>query len=341
MPRPPKAERARPFPISLGDRFRVESDLRPGDQATRDVIDRLLGRDQPSAAKPATSMGPWKPAASSSATPAPAPVTEQPVPDEAGRPSGALRLPGIETAGGFVGRVAWTTPAWTANVSAIEAGGGESSLPPPPIFSVRHARALLSGVLSTLHDGSEIDTVRASAQMTRHLHLQSIPYRPVPSLRRGAQLLVDQSRSMAPFRADIEQVLTDLERLLGRGHLEVLHFKSAPSNGPRRGVWAKDAGGRRPWRSPGRGVPVLVISDVTMSPPLDDDAATADEWTQFAYDVRAAMCRLVALVPYPPDRWPAALTRLIAFVPWTESTTARQVMRALREAGSIDDRGAR
>jgi hypothetical protein len=88
-------------------------------------------------------------------------------------------------------------------------------------------------------------------------------------------------------------------------------------------------------------VPVLVISDVTMAPSLEDDAATLDEWMQFAVDVRAAMCRLVALTPYPPDRWPPALARWISFVPWTENTTARQVMRALREARTPEERGGR
>jgi hypothetical protein len=338
MPSPPSPDRARPFPISLGDRLRVEEALRPGDAATRDLIDRLLGSDPPSATSAAASLGPWKPSASVSTSAPMSPLEPQTV--EPIKKSDPLKLPGIETTSTPLGRVALPTPEWNATVSAIDtAAGGEASLPPPPIFSVSHSRALLSGVLSTLHDGSEIDTARASAQLTRNLHLTSIPYRPVPSLRRGAQVLVDLSAAMAPFRDDVEQVLADLVRLFGRGHLEVLYFKGSPSNGPRRGVWAQDSGGRRPWRSPGRGVPVLVISDVAMSLSLNDDLPAVDEWVQFAHDVRAAMCRLVALVPYPPDRWLVALTRLVAFVPWTEQTTARMVMRALREARTIDERG--
>jgi hypothetical protein len=47
--------------------------------------------------------------------------------------------------------------------------------------------------------------------------------------------------------------------------------------------------------------------------------------------VRAAGCHPVGLVPYAPSRWPPALTRLLTFVHWSERTTARQVMRALRE----------
>jgi hypothetical protein len=336
MPRRNRPDRSRPFPISLGDRIRIEEDLRPADTATRDVIDRLLGGEPPSAAASTTSLGPWKPAASSSAATPTAPVTAAPVADAASRHD-PLKLAGIETTSTPLGRIALPPPAWSGNVAPLDPGaGGEESLAPPPIFSVAHTRALLTGVLSTLHDGSEIDTARASAQLTRDFHLRSIPYRPVASLRRGAQVLVDLSGAMAPFRDDVAQVLADLEHLFGRGHLEVLNFKSSPASGPRRGVWAQDSGGRRAWRSPGRGVPVLVISDVTMSPSMDDDVATVDEWQRFAHDVRAAMCRLVALVPYPPDRWPVVLTKLISFVPWTEQTTARQVMRALREARTLE-----
>jgi hypothetical protein len=127
----------------------------------------------------------------------------------------------------------------------------------------------------------------------------------------------------------------ELNRLFGCGHLEIIHFAHCPySHAPgRRGVWPDRHRRRTPWRPPGLGVPVLVVSDFTVTTPVyDADYAILREWLEFAEAVVAAGCHPIGLIPYPPSRWPSALTRAMTFVHWSERTTARQIMRALRES---------
>jgi len=86
-------------------------------------------------------------------------------------------------------------------------------------------------------------------------------------------------------------------------------------------------------------VPVLVLSDFALTTASDDaDGATTAEWLAFAADVRAAHGHPVALAAQAPSRWPAVLTRAMTFVHWSERTTARQVMRALRESRHLGAR---
>jgi len=327
-------------PISLGDVLRAEARLRPHDEATREAIERLLGAERSApAAVLAPSAGPWKPnepvpgPPPAGLTPAPVPSPRQPA---AGAPQPPPRLRGSAVTGGHVGRIAFERPAWASAQAPpfLAAAGGDASLPPPPLFAPAHSRAILAATLATFRPGTEIDVERATGVLGAGRRLRSIPYRTVPTLRRGAQVLVDRGPALDPLADDLRQLLADLELLFGRGHLEVLSFAHCPaaSEGRRRGVWAK-GGSRMPWPAPGRGVPVLVVSDFALAPPLDDgDCATVGEWLQFARQVRAALCHPVALVPYPPSRWPPALVRVMGFVHWSERTTARQVMRALRES---------
>jgi hypothetical protein len=79
-------------------------------------------------------------------------------------------------------------------------------------------------------------------------------------------------------------------------------------------------------------MPVLIASDFGIGTPPEDDApASVSEWTAFARRVLASGCPLMALVPFAPQRWPQRLARIIDFVHWSERTTARQVVRVLRE----------
>ena len=90
---------------------------------------------------------------------------------------------------------------------------------------------------------------------------------------------------------------------------------------------------RRDWESPGRGVPLLVVSDFGVGTPLEDEGfADPAEWLAFARRVAEAGGSTVAVTPFAPRRWPAALTRPMTFVHWSERTTARQAARALRES---------
>jgi hypothetical protein len=328
-----------PSHVSLGDAFLVEARLRPKDEATREAIAELLGfnRERVSSGR-STTVGPWKPNE-------PAPASQMQAPAAPARASVPAELPpripppvlaGAKTSSDYIGRITFERPGWAhVNQPFGPANGADCSLPPPPLFSASHVRGILSAMFATFHDGPEIDVDRAATRLGEGRRLDRIPYLPIATLRRGAQVLIDRAETLNPLRDDIGQLLADLERLFGRGHLEVLYFAHCPSarESRRRGVSTTPSSRPFSWRSPGRGVPVLIVSDFTLSPVTREevDYASADEWEEFIGDVRAASCHPVGLVPYAPGRWPPALTAMLTFVHWSERTTPRQVMRALRE----------
>jgi hypothetical protein len=159
-----------------------------------------------------------------------------------------------------------------------------------------------------------------------------VPYRPVATVRAGAQVLIDVGPSMSPFRQDVVHLLGQLDGLLGPGRTHVLEFARRPSLGVR--AW-QAVTRRARWRPPIAGASVLVVSDFGIVSALDDvDDLDPEEWRVFAEQTAAAGCSAVALVPFAPGRWPPDLTRMMRCVHWSERTTARQIVRALRERRS-------
>src|SRR5690606_24115468 len=94
-------------------------------------------------------------------------------------------------------------------------------------------------------------------------------------------------------------------------------------------------GSMRTWRAyepPTPGTPVLVVSDLGISRSRAAGGASPEEWLAFADLVAATGRRCVALVPFPPHRWPAALERAMHIVHWDRTTSVHTVQRALRGA---------
>jgi hypothetical protein len=57
-----------------------------------------------------------------------------------------------------------------------------------------------------------------------------------------------------------------------------------------------------------------------------------DRWESYVRWLRQRDCRVVALVPFPPDRWPAWLTALLPVVCWDRVTTVGGVRAVLGRA---------
>jgi hypothetical protein len=323
-------------PISVGDALRAVARLRPGDAETLEAIDGMLGLHRAAMPSPVIGGAVSGGATSSAQNPQEKESSARDPGKQDALASQRTTAPGARTSSTYTGKVPIEPPSWASLVSPLDlAAGGDASLPPPPLFAPGHARAILSAALSTLVDGTDVDVDRVTATLSRGQRLGAIPYKPVPSLRRGAQLLVDRGPALDPLREDRLQLIADLERLFGRGHLEAFAFAGVPSarEERRRSVRAEGSGIRAPWRAPGPGVPVLVLSDFCLAASTDEGhPAELFEWIEFARDVRDAGCSLVGLVPYPPARWPSALSRCMAFIHFSERTTARDVMRGLRDA---------
>lgn len=331
------SERRKRLPVSLGDALSVQARLRPRDDETRRVIAQLLGLERPVSAPIMASIGPQMPSEGPAiSSPAPRDFQAGEIVEEAGVPE-TPQLRGAMTSCEFTGRITFDAPDWAARQSHPfePATGTDASLPPPPLFARGQSRLILSATLATFGAGSDVEVDRVTEMLARQQTIKTIPYRQVSTLRRGAQVLLDDAQAMDPLHLDVKHLLADLDRLFSRSHLEILHFAHCPSSrdANRRGVWPDHTASRAAWRPPRRGLPVLVISDFAIATRIDDvDYASLPEWLEFAQDAVAAGCYPIGLVPYPPNRWPAALTGTMTLVHWSEHTSVRQVVRALRES---------
>jgi hypothetical protein len=317
-------------PVSLADGFDAMGALAPTDQAARDEILELLGLPKrPPAA-----------AADVSPVPEPAPVPKPPAvpPSPLGPPSGVTTpapaqgpASPVPATMGPPTRQATDPRAWRPAPGPTLPRAREAlpAPPPPPIFAALRARGIYTATLSTWVREGDLDVEGAIAERASGQPLAAIPRLPLPTLRRGVQLLLDLGPAMAPFLADVRHLEVELATLFGEGQIQRLYFSRCPT----RKVREEQRAPRKAWQAPPRGVPVLVASEFGIAGgTADEEAASVAEWARFVQDVRAEGHRLVGLVPFGPARWPPALAESMTFVHWSEHTTAASVHRAVREA---------
>ena len=190
-----------------------------------------------------------------------------------------------------------------------------------PLLLPRWARAILSASLATSAEDGPLDIEKIVETLGKGETLPTLPTLSAPTLRRGVQLLVDQSRSMQPFMRDQVWMQDEILKVVGSDKVKIEYFAGSPLRGAGAGL--------KPWPAyepPPAGTPVLLLTDLGICQPmLSNEWADAGEWLQFAQMVGQAKCRLIAFVPYGPSRWPRKLTRVMTLIQWDRSTTAGTV----------------
>ena len=261
--------------------------------------------------------------------PSPAPVTRRPDNTPSPTvvtPAGQALAPKIEVLRDK--RAAGEKPSWVSLVPAM-ARPTEYRLPSQPIEPLFHpgqVRGILIASLAARSFDGPIDALRVIAQAARLEPIDSIPRLPGPTLRRGAQVLVDQSTAMDPFLDDKGQILTAISQVVGVPRLRVFHFIGCPT----RGVFSARQDEASLWSPPPHGTPVVLISDLGIGGSLlDRDHSTRGEWLGMAQRCRAKSCPVLAFVPFAPDRWDRELARRITMIHWDRRTTAGTVRRAV------------
>jgi hypothetical protein len=317
--------------ISSGDALRAVAALKPRDEETLHALVRMLGLTLGGgpATRAAPSIGVWKQSApkslSTAAIQLPAREPEQAV-LSANQAPVASRLRHVRS-----GSAAPVPPTWLeepGDVLGTAMPAGEAPRK-RALFNRVSRRGILSAALATLVPEGDLDIDAIVDIVGRGRALDRLPRLPAPTLRGGAQLLLDISAGMDPYLEDQQQILNALDDILADDRLDVLYFAGCPDRGAGRGP--RD--GWVPWTPPPRGVPVVVLSDLGIGGPvLDEDRATPAEWLRFAQRVQAEGHTLVALVPYDASRWPAALAREMVLIHWSERTTVGAVRRTIRHA---------
>jgi hypothetical protein len=114
-----------------------------------------------------------------------------------------------------------------------------------------------------------------------------------------------------------------MRRVLGRGVVSAFRFVGSPA----RGVLGQSNSDFEAYRPARPGWPVIVLTDLGIGGGAA--AAPSSEWLEFSRLVRSGGCHLLALVPYPPARWPADLALSMHIIQWGRATSVRTIKTAL------------
>lgn len=316
---------------NLGDLARAFATLDPEDAPTRKAIATLLMGPETRAAPP--SPPPSRPAQPPSLPPTgglPARPPGQARPVELPEESAGVPIPmRIERRRAPLPPL----PEWISQAPSLPAWPppGASAGAPEPLLEPRRSRAILGALAATPGDGP-IHVEAIIQAVARGEALAELPYHRVPTLARGIQLLVDRSDAMLPFHLDAEGLERELVRLTGE-RAEVLQFVACPSRGCGRGS-------RLDWtpygleRMPRLGARILCVTDLGIGAPrFGDSPARPEEWMAFAGELRRAGCSVGALVPYPPERWPPDVGRVMELFYWDRTLTVAQAARGIFQRG--------
>jgi hypothetical protein len=220
-----------------------------------------------------------------------------------------------------------TRPAWLTTTTPLPRPSGATppSSPFQPLFPLAQTRGILSAALATWDNDGPPNIPRVIEELAAGRPLLEMPRERAPTLRLGAQILIDSGLGMAPFLPDVEQARLHITRLLSRERAQTLHFVGTP----RRGCVAEGRE-QRAWMAPPRGTPILLITELGIGGPLaGEDRADRSEWLEFFRDVAIAGCPLSALVPYGRSRWPRELAHAVPIIHWDRRTSAAAIRRAL------------
>jgi len=203
-----------------------------------------------------------------------------------------------------------------------------------PLFAPLQTRTLLGRALARIARNGPWDVPRVVERCARGEALAEIPQMPQPALSAGVQLLVDRSDAMMGFAQDVARLERAIRTLVGEDKVRVLSFEGFPARAGKGGKFRW-----KPYESqlPPPGTVVALIGDLGIGqaawlPP----PAPPARWRDFADTLRRRGCPVVAFVPYPPDRWPAGLRRVIAIIHWDRPTRTSAIRAAVGRRLEVD-----
>jgi hypothetical protein len=193
------------------------------------------------------------------------------------------------------------------------------------LFTPSWTRAVLTGALATPGNSGRLDVPRLVEDLAVRRQIRRLPREPEPTLRRGVQVLVDDSEAMIPFRGDQNQLLPLIQNVASESLTKVWYFAGDPSS-----VYESSPFETKAYKPPPPGTPVLLLSDVGIRAAELRGAAAHLPFFRLATNLERLGCPVIALVPHPAHRWPAALLPLMTLLPWDRRTNAAAVSQRFR-----------
>jgi hypothetical protein len=248
-----------------------------------------------------------------------------------------------------VGDTALSTAVDTADIGALIEFNFERTLSPPlplpppgattapavptppvlkPLFDSLWERGILIATAGRPLPEGEIDVLAVVEKIARGEALGSLPREMVQSVTKGCQLLLDNGVGMRPFAADARQLVRSVRRAVGAVHTRVLTFIDCPTTGVLTQNYDEEA-----YAAPENGAVVLAVSDLcTGGPSGAIRRAPPRDWLKIARTARDAGSALVVLNPYPPKRWPEAVSSQVPVIYWNRRARAADVRITRRRA---------
>jgi hypothetical protein len=322
--------------IWVGDVGHALAALRPEDDTTLAAIARLLGFQVVMTTSKPKQVTPLAPVADK-------PVADEPVSERDQQPHYERGDEASAEAAPLAGR-RWSRildpvshePAqlagrWAraASLERVTSTHLEAVPPHQTLFPPQASAAMIVAAVATAAGDGPPDVERAVETLASRKPLDRLPQLPRRSLFRGVQLLVDIGEAMEPFARDGDELADQIRAVVGRNQVAELRFCDCPlrevGDGP---VWTWG-----PYRPPDPGTPVLVVTDLGIGGPLYyPQRSRTEEWLTFAELLHRRVSPLVAFVPYPPDRWPPTLARVMTVVQWDRATTITAIQAAIKKA---------
>ena len=190
---------------------------------------------------------------------------------------------------------------------------------PIPLLSPLAGRFIVQELVASSRFGPDPDLERLVDGLARREIPQPVPLQEHRTLAFGVQVLVDEGEGMEPFADDQEGMVDLVQRLVGEAIVDVRRIHEVPD--PADPVY--------PWEPPPPGVPVLALTDLGLAGRVERGAADLNAaWQLVAAALAVRGSSVIALLPYPPARWPVSLRDCIDLVPWDRSTTTARARRA-------------
>ena len=180
-------------------------------------------------------------------------------------------------------------------------------------------------MLSSRVETRRLDIDEAVRMVARGMELRHPPRAQQRQMPPRIQLLVDRGEAMLPFASDLDILIDDVTRVIGPDQVELLRFAGCPIRGAGPGSRNSWSDNYDVWTPPPRTC-VLLATDLG----IDLRGAGVSEWLRFAALVARSGCRVVALTPFDPSRWPVELTRAFQIVQWDRSTSAGRAASFVR-----------
>ncbi|MEQ8762632.1 MAG: hypothetical protein RL885_01810 [Planctomycetota bacterium] len=200
------------------------------------------------------------------------------------------------------------------------------------MFPKDKTRGILIAGLSVPSPTGELALEPILECIARGEAIREIPRRMRPSLARGLRLFVDGSPGLLPFREDIRRLEAEILRVVGASACEVIRFEGSPLD-----AFQSHTNGK----TPPSGLSTVCLTDLGIGlAPGRSTRVTAVEWLRFCAAVRQTAGRPIAIVPYPPNRWPRALRGAMHLIHWDARTAASRARQTVAEMPAIVRAGA-